>query len=150
VTVLVVAAVLRGATLHTSVAGVAWFGGAALLLAAALAGIAEMMASRLSSQEEYIGLVPAVAIVPWFFAGSLFPISALPSGLADVAKVLPWTHALAVMRFGLVGGSSAGLQTIWGVHSETAMAAASLAVVVGFAVVLLAVATRVFGRSALP
>ena len=23
-------------------------------------------------------MVPAVAIVPWFFAGSLFPISALP------------------------------------------------------------------------
>src|SRR5712691_1633720 len=148
VSVLVVAAVLRGATLHTSVAGVLWFVVAAMLLAAAVAGIAEMMAFRLPSQEEYIGLVPAIAIVPWFFAGSLFPLSALPRGLADVARVLPWTHALAVMRHGLVGGSSTGLQGIWGAHPETALAAASLAVVVAFAAVMLAVATRVFGRSA--
>ena len=30
------------------------------------------------STEEYIARLPAIAIVPWFLAGSLFPISALP------------------------------------------------------------------------
>jgi ABC-2 type transport system permease protein len=150
VTVLVVAAVLRGASLHTSALGLAWFAGAAMLLAAAIAGVAEMMAFRLPSQEEYIGLVPAIAIVPWFFAGSLFPISVLPAGLADFARVLPWTHALALMRYGLVGGSSTGLQAIWGSHADTTMALASLAVVTTFTVVLLGVAMSGFRRSALP
>jgi len=134
--------------LHTSVAGVAWFGVATLVLAAAVAAVAEMLAFRLPSQEEYIGLTPAIAIVPWFFAGSLFPITALPTGLADVAKVLPWTHALAVMRYGLVGGSSSGLDSIWGSLSPSWSAAASLAVVVGFSITLLALATQVFRRSA--
>ena len=150
VTVLVVAAVLRGATLHTSAAGLLWFAVAALLLAAAVAGISEIMVFRLRSQEEYVGLTPAVAIIPWFFAGSLFPIAVLPRGLADFAKLLPTTHALAVMRYGLVGGSSTGLQTIWGHHSSATLAAASLGIVVGFAVLLFGVATRVFRRSALP
>jgi len=149
VIVLVVAAVLRGATLHTSVTGVLWFAGAAMLLAAAIAGVAEMLAFRLASQEEYVGLTPAIAIVPWFFAGSLFPISVLPAGLADVARVLPWTHALALMRYGLVGGSNSGLQAIWGNHPQTGLALASLAVVVGFTVALLTVAMQVFRRSAL-
>jgi ABC-type polysaccharide/polyol phosphate export permease len=86
--------------------------------------------------------------VPWFFAGSLFPISALPQGLADFAKVLPTTHALALMRHGLVGGSPSGLQAIWGSHSETLLAAGSLAVLAAFTGLLLGAATTVFRRSA--
>jgi ABC-2 type transport system permease protein len=148
VAVLIGAAVARGAALHTSAGGVVWFASATLLLAAAVAGIAEMMAFRIATQEEYVGLVPAVAIVPWFFAGSLFPITALPRVLADVAKFLPWTHALALMRYGLVGGEASGLAAIWGQHSNASMAAASLGVVAAFTVVLLGVATQVFRRSA--
>ena len=64
--------------------------------------------------------------------------------------MLPWTHALALMRYGLVGGSASGLRAIWGQHSETALAMASLAVVMGSAALLLVVATRVFRRSAMP
>ena len=148
VAVLVGAAVLRGAVLHTSAGGVVWFAAAALLLAAAVAGIAEMMVFRLHSQEEYVGLVPAIAIVPWFFAGSLFPITALPAWLTDVAKVLPWTHALALMRYGLVGGTASGLHAIWGWASPTAMALASLGVVTAFAAALLIISMTVFRRSA--
>jgi ABC-2 type transport system permease protein len=148
VAVLVGAAVLRGAVLHTSAGGVVWFAAAALLLAAAVAGIAEMLAFRLPTQEEYVALVPAIAIVPWFFAGSLFPITALPSWLTDVAKIVPWTHALALMRYGLVGAPASGLHAIWGWSSPTAMALASLAVVTAFAAALLVLATTVFRRSA--
>jgi len=52
--------------------------------------------------EEYIARVPAIAIVPRFLAGSLFPISALPSFLTWIAKFLPLTHALALVRYGLL------------------------------------------------
>src|SRR5207248_1375648 len=83
-----------------------WFVGAVALLTMIYASLAEVMAYRLTSEQEYIGNVPAIAIVPWFFAGSLFPISVLPKGLAIFAKILPGTHALALMRHGLTGGSA--------------------------------------------
>ncbi len=149
VVVLMLAAVARGATLHTDAIGLLWFAVATVLLAATVAAIAEVLAFRARSQEEYVGIIPAIAIVPWFFAGSLFPIDVLPKGLAGVAKVLPSTHALALMRHGLVGGSPSGLQAIWGNHSETALAAASLAVLAGFTALLIGVAMQVFRRSAL-
>jgi ABC-type uncharacterized transport system permease subunit len=41
--------------------------------------------------------------VPWFLAGSLFPISALPGFLACFAKFLPLTHGLALVPYGLLG-----------------------------------------------
>src|SRR5262249_33653185 len=104
--VLLAAAVLRGADLHVSMSGIAWFATSASLLAIAMYGVAEIVANRVSSVEEYIGLVPGLAIVPFFFAGSLFPISAMPAFLTAFAKLLPITHALAVMRYGLLGSNS--------------------------------------------
>lgn len=71
----------------------------------------ETMASRIPNQEEYIGATPVVAILPWFFAGALFPISALPGALTAFAKVLPLTHAMALMRFGLVDPHGTGCTT---------------------------------------
>jgi ABC-type polysaccharide/polyol phosphate export permease len=89
-----------------------------------------------------------VALLPWFFAGSFFPISALPAGLTGFAKVLPLTHALALLRYGLVDPHGSGLHDIWGMSSVTTMAALSLAVVVLFAVAMVAVSIRLFTRSA--
>jgi ABC-type polysaccharide/polyol phosphate export permease len=113
----------------------------------AMYGAAETLAARVPRTEEYIGRVPAIAIVPWFLAGSLFPIDALPGFLTWVARFLPLTHALALVRYGLLGDST-GLRNIWEMGSTTAMAGLSLAVVAAFAAVLSAVAVRTFGRSA--
>jgi hypothetical protein len=110
-------------------------------------GAAETLAARVPRQEEYIGRVPAIAIAPWFLAGSLFPISAMPQGLEDIAKVLPLTHGLALMRYGLLGQTT-GLRNIWGMTNVTEMAALSLAVVALFAAALTAISIRVFTRSA--
>jgi ABC-2 type transport system permease protein len=145
---LMVAAIARGATFHTNATGVIWFVAAAYLFAIASYGIAEVMANRIPKQEEYIGATPAIAILPWFLAGSLFPIHALPGWLAAVAKVLPLTHALAIMRYGLLDRHATGLRDIWGMSSATGMAALSLAVVGVWAVVLAAASVRVFARSA--
>jgi ABC-type polysaccharide/polyol phosphate export permease len=111
-------------------------------------GAAETLANRVPKQEEYIARVPAIAILPWFLAGALFPIGALPTGLTWVAKLLPLTHGLALMRYGLLGDGS-GLHAIWGIGSTTGAAALSLAVVAAFAALLTAVSIRVFTRSAL-
>jgi ABC-type polysaccharide/polyol phosphate export permease len=146
--VLMGAAVLRGADFEVRATGVLWFVAAAAVFAAAMYSVAETLANRARTQEEYIGLLPAVAILPYFFAGSLFPISALPAGLEAIAKVMPLTHVLALLRYGIVDPHGAGLHDIWGMDDPTVMAALSLGVVVAFAVVMTAVATRAFRRAA--
>jgi ABC-type multidrug transport system permease subunit len=142
------AALLRGADFRSNIGGVAWFVGAVLFFAVAMYGLAEILASRVHSAEEYVGAVPAIAIVPWFFAGALFPITALPGGLAVLAKVFPLTHALAVMRYGLVDRQGAGLHAIWNMGNTTLEAFLSLAVVVIFTAVVTTLSIRVFVRRA--
>ena len=69
-------------------------------------------------------------------------------GLTGFAKVLPLTHGLALMRYGLVDPKGVGLHDIWGMSNVTAMAGLSLAVVIAFAVAMVALSVRVFTRSA--
>ena len=63
------------ASFHITASGVAWFVAAALLFTVFMYGVAETLAARIAKQEEYIGATPAVAILPFFFAGALFPIA---------------------------------------------------------------------------
>ena len=125
--VLMAAAALRGAEFDMRATGVVWFVAAAAGFAVAMYG---------------------VAILPYFVAGSLFPISALPAALEVVAKIMPLTHVLALLRYGIVDPSGAGLHDIWGMDNTTAMATLSLGVVALFAVLMTVVATRVFRRAA--
>ena len=125
-----------------------WFVAAAALFAVGMYSVAETLASRVPKQEEFIARVPAIAIVPWFLAGSLFPLTALPGFLAWFAKFLPLTHGLALMRYGLLGDST-GLHNIWRLSDATLMATLSLGVLAIFALALTAVSIRVFARAAL-
>jgi ABC-2 type transport system permease protein len=148
VAVLLGAAALRGAEYDLSASGVGWFAAATLAFAVAMYGAAEVLANRLPSEEEYIGTLPPVAIVPFFFAGAFFPISALPAGLTVIGKILPITHVLALVRYGLAGDNGSGLHDIWGMSSTPTMAALSLGVVALFAVGLTAAALHAFRRTA--
>jgi ABC-2 type transport system permease protein len=145
--VLIAASALRGAAYQTG-RGILWFAGAALVFSVVMYGVAEIVASRVPSPEAYIGVLPAIAIVPFFFAGSLFPITSLPSWLADVAKILPLTHALALFRYGLTpaNGGAQALHSIWGMSNGTTMAALSMLVVGLYAVALMAGAIRLFTK----
>jgi ABC-type polysaccharide/polyol phosphate export permease len=89
-----------------------------------------------------------VAILPWSLAGSLFPIHALSGFLAAFAKILPVTHALALMRYGLLDQHATGLHDIWGMTNATGMAALSLAVVAAWALALSIASVLVFGPAA--
>jgi hypothetical protein len=93
------------------------------------------------------GDVPA-ALVPWFFAGSFVRITSMPVGLTWIARVLPVSHALALMRYGLVDRRGSGLPDIWGMHGTTVMASLSLGVVTAFALGMLAISVKVFTRTA--
>ena len=145
--VLLAFAALRAIQFDVTATGFIWFLAVALLFAIAMYGIAETLAARVPRSEEYIARVPAIAIVPWFLAGSLFPVTSLPLVLAWIARVLPLTHALALMRWGLLHDSS-GLHNIWRSGNTTAMAALSLAIVALFAVLMTAVSMRAFTRAA--
>ena len=146
--VLIAAAAARGIHFTASTTGVVWFLGAAALFTIGMYGAAEVLASRVPKQEEYIARVPAIAILPWFLAGALFPITAMPHVLGWVAKFLPLTHGLALMRYGLLGDASS-LHNIWGMSSPSGMAALSIGVVALFALLLSVASIRVFTRAAL-
>ena len=138
---------LRGGAFHISAAGVAWFLGAAVLFTVFMYGLAETVACRVTKEEDYVGATPVLAILPFFFAGALFPIGAMPTVLADIAKVLPLTHALALLRYGFIDPSGQGLHDIWGMSNVATEAWLSLAVVAVFAVALTFISIRVFSRS---
>jgi ABC-type polysaccharide/polyol phosphate export permease len=146
--VLVALTALRGGRFHVSGAGLAWALAAGLLFTVFMYGVAETLASRISKPEEYVGATPAVAILPFFFAGALYPISAMPGALTDIAKALPLTHALALLRYGLVDPHGQSLHAIWGAGNTTVEAWASLGVVALFALALTAISIRMFKRSA--
>ena len=147
IAVLIGAARARGIHFAVDGAGIAWFLAAGALFTIGMYGAAEALAARVPRAEEYISRVPAIAIVPWFLAGSLFPVTALPEALTWVARFLPLTHALALVRYGLLDDPS-GLHNIWRMDSAGAMAALSLAVVAAFAALLAAAGIRLFSRTA--
>ena len=142
------AALTRGIHFDTSGRGIVWFVATAFLLTTGMYGLAEIVAARVHGQEEYVARIPPVAIVPWFLAGSLFPITAMPGFLTWITRFLPLTHALALMRYGLLGDRT-GLRNIWQLGNTTGMAALSLAVVALFAVLVTTASIRVFTHSAL-
>jgi ABC-2 type transport system permease protein len=146
--VLIAAARARGIHFTVDGPGVLWFLAAGALFTVGMYGAAEWLAARSPRAEEYISRVPAIAIVPWFLAGSLFPITALPDALTWIARFLPLTHALALVRYGLLDDPS-GLHNIWRMHDAPAMAALSLAVVATFAALMTAAGIRLFNRTAL-
>ena len=147
VVVLIAVATARGINFDASGTGVLWFTAAGVLFTVGMYGVAETLAGRVPRAEEYIARVPAIAIVPWFLAGSLFPISALPGFLTWFAKLLPLTHGLALVRYGLLGDST-GLHAIWQMSNPNVMATLSLVVVALFGALLTTLSIRVFTRSA--
>jgi len=145
--VLIAASALRGAAYETGLRTL-WFVAAALVFAVLMYGLAEILSVRLPSPEEYIAAVPAIAIVPFFFAGSLFPITSLPHWLGAAAKALPLTHALALFRYGMTGASGTrALHNIWGLQSAPEMAALSLVVLLAYAALIVTAALRLFTKA---
>jgi ABC-2 type transport system permease protein len=147
VSVLLLVARARDIHFDITASGFLWFAAGGALFTIAMYGLAETLAARVPSAEEYIGRVPAIAIVPWFLAGSLFPIGALPVFLTWFARFLPLTHTLALVRYGLLHDPS-GLHGIWRLHSTTASAALSLTVVAFFSLLATRLGVRAFTKRA--
>lgn len=148
VTVLLLAAWARGSSFDATPTGVVWFAAGALVFTVFMYAVAEVLANQIPTQEEYVGLTPVVAILPWFLAGSLFRITALPVGLAGIARALPTTHALALLRYGVLDRSGQGLHDIWGSSGTATDALLSLVVLGAWATVATFAALWSFRRAA--
>jgi ABC-2 type transport system permease protein len=148
ITVLLLASWARGSSFDVTGSGVGWFVAGAFVFTVFMYSVAEILANRIPTQEEYVGLTPVVAIVPWFIAGSLFRITALPVGLAGIARALPTTHVLALLRYGILDRNGDGLHDIWGFTSTTADALLSLVVLGAWATLMTALSMRIFHRAA--
>ena len=146
VTVLIVGAAARGAQFQVG-QRVVWLIAAAAGFAVFVYALAEIFATRIATAEEYTALVPPIAIVPFFFAGTLYPITSLPAWLAAVAKVLPLTHAVALFRYGLTGQGGQALHNIWGGTNTGVMALSSLLVVAAYALTAITIALRLFAKA---
>jgi ABC-2 type transport system permease protein len=146
---IVVLAVARGAQLHTTPGRLALAVIAAALLSIATYALAELLAYRITQPQIFGTLIPAIGATPYLLCGAVYPLASLPEGVRQFALVLPWTHCVAVLRYGLMGPSASGLGQIWHLQSELEMALLSVAVLVAFAVVIVAVALRAFSRATL-
>jgi ABC-2 type transport system permease protein len=142
-------AAVRGARFDVAfwplVAGLAAGG----LLTVATYGLAEYLAYSLTQPQIFGTLIPAIGVTPYLLSGAIYPFATLPAGVRQVALLLPWTHAVAVLRYGFMGGDASGLGEIWHLHSQAAMALLSLGVIATYAALAVALAMRAFRRSTL-
>jgi ABC-2 type transport system permease protein len=147
--VIVVLSLIRGAHFHLApgptLAGLAACG----LLAGGTYALAECLAYSLRQPQLFGTLIPAIGATPYLLCGALYPISTLPAGIRPLAWILPWSHAVALLRDGFIGSDASHLDQIWHMHSQTAMALLSLAVLAVFAALMVALAIRAFRRATL-
>src|SRR5437868_8345357 len=115
-------ALIRGALFHVTVLPLAVALAAAALLTAGTYALAEYLAYTITQPQVFGTLIPAIGATPYALRGAIYPIAALPDGVRQFALVLPWTHAVALLRYGLIGTGASGLSQIWHMHSQTAMA----------------------------
>jgi ABC-2 type transport system permease protein len=149
VALIVVLAAIRGA--HFDIAFSPFIAAllAAALLTIATYGLAEYLAYSLTQPQIFGTLIPAIGVTPYLLSGAIYPFATLPAGVQQFALLLPWTHAVAVLRYGFMGGDASGLGEIWHLHSEAAMALLSLGVIAAYAALAVALAMRAFRRSTL-
>jgi ABC-2 type transport system permease protein len=140
---------IRGAAFHLApgpaLAGLA----AGLLLAGGTYALAEYLAYSLKQPQVFGTLIPVIGATPYLLCGALYPISTLPDGIRQLSWALPWSHAVALLRGGFVGGDASHLDEIWHLHSQTAMTLLSLAFLAAFAGLMVALAMRAFRRATL-
>jgi ABC-2 type transport system permease protein len=140
-------ALVRGADYHTAPGRLLIALMAAGLLSAGTYGLAELLAYRITQPAIFGTLIPAIGATPYALCGAIYPLAALPPGVEQFAYALPWTHAVALLRFGFMGGGPSGLEQIWHLHSVWAMALLSLAVLIAFAAAMVFLALRTFSAA---
>jgi ABC-2 type transport system permease protein len=142
-------AALRGAHFSIALLPLIVALAAAALLTAGTYGLAEYLAYTITQPQIFGTLIPAIGATPYALCGAIYPIAVLPEAVRQFALALPWTHAVALLRYGFIGKSESGLEQIWHLQSQALMALLSLAVLAVYASLTTALAMRAFKRSTL-
>ena len=72
----------------------------------------------------------------------------MPVGLAGIACVLPTTHVLALLRYGILDRSGDSVHDIWGFTNTTTDALLSLLVLAARATLATTASRRIFHKAA--
>jgi hypothetical protein len=113
-------------------------------------GLAEFLVFTIKKPQAFGTLIPAIGATSYILCGAIYPIAVLPTGFKWFTWVLPWTHTVSLLRYGLMGDTAAGLHQIWPADlSPTGAVVLSLGVVAAFAALTQMAAYRAFTRSAL-
>jgi ABC-2 type transport system permease protein len=147
--VIVLLALVRGAKFDASPGRAVVALIAASLLSITVYGLAELLAYRITQPQIFGTLIPAIGATPYALCGAIYPLATLPDGVRQAALLLPWTHCVAVLRYGFMGPSASGLHAIWGLSSQLEMALLSTGVLLVFAIVTVGAALRTFTRATL-
>lgn len=110
---LLLIAVPLGATYVLSAVAVSMFLIMAFLITFGIYGVSTAFASRFKDPSLFLRIFAVVAAPFMLGSGTLAPVTYLPEALRVFASFSPITHALAVMRYFLLGPSAAGLGAIW-------------------------------------
>ncbi len=146
---IVVLSLIRGVHLHVAAGRLALGLMAAALLSITTYALAELLAYRITQPQIFGTLIPAIGATPYALCGAIYPLATLPTGVKHFAYTLPWTHAVAVLRYGLMGGPASGLHAIWHLRSNAEMALLSTGVLAAFAALTVGFALRAFERATL-
>jgi ABC-2 type transport system permease protein len=115
--------------------------GSLFALALMTTALGIVLASRMKRLESF-QMVMALALQPMvFLSGAIFPLQNLPGWLALPCRLNPATYGVDLARRTLLGEDVALT-----VHNHVVPVWADIAIVVGLAIALLTIATRLFGH----
>ena len=105
-----------------------------ILFSLGFSGISVVVAATAKSQETFWGIVNFLGMPLFMLSPALFPLELVPDWLAIVAKLNPVTYSVLLIR-GMMTGTT-----------QTASVVLDLAVISGFVIVMVALASYVFTR----
>jgi ABC-2 type transport system permease protein len=140
-------ALARGATFHTTPLRTVAALSAAALLTTFVYGLAELLVYTIKQPQIFGTLIPAIGATPYLLSGAIYPVTSMPTAIRDVAWLLPWTHCVAVLRYGLLGDRASGLTSLWPGHNVTVMALLSLSLLAAAAAITQTLSRRRFAAA---
>lgn len=105
-----------------------------ILFSLGFSGISVVIAATAKSQETFWGVVNFLGMPLFMLSPALFPLELVPDWLAVVAKLNPVTYSVLLIR-GMMTGTT-----------QTVSVALDLAVIFGFVIAMVALASYVFTR----
>lgn len=98
---------------HGFIAGVAIAVATMALTALLLAGVAQVLASRIQSMQGFHLVMNLVLFPLLFFSGAFFPIADVPTWLEILARINPLTYAVDALQLAVYAGDDAGFIGLW-------------------------------------